>query len=140
QYGELYELDATKYPQEGIYVKAYFIQNEQWDERLHKIKQQISDLQQYHINIQPFSVTINTVQEEDWANEWKKYFKPMKVSEQLVIVPSWETYEKVADEKIIKMDPGMAFGTGTHPTTLLSLVRVKCLWENIRLIIGVKVY
>src|SRR5699024_5491800 len=36
QYGELYELDATKYPQEGIYVKAYFIQNEQWDERLHK--------------------------------------------------------------------------------------------------------
>src|SRR5699024_4711321 len=121
QYGELYELDATKYPQEGIYVKAYFIQNEQWDERLHKIKQQISDLQQYHINIQPFSVTINTVQEEDWANEWKKYFKPMKVSEQLVIVPSWETYEKVADEIIIKMYPGMAFGTGTHPTTLLSL-------------------
>lgn len=121
KYGELYELDATKYPKEGIFVKAYFIQNEQWNEKLDKIKQQISDLQKYDINIQPFSVTVNTVQEEDWANEWKKYFKPMKVSKQLVIVPSWESYDKTDDEKIIKMDPGMAFGTGTHPTTILSL-------------------
>lgn len=121
KYEELYELDATKYPQEGIYLKAYYIHNKQWDEKLHKIEQQISGLYKYDINIQPFSITINTVQEEDWENEWKKYFKPMKVSEQLVIVPSWENYEKTEDEKIIKMDPGMAFGTGTHPTTLLSL-------------------
>lgn len=121
QFGELYALDVTKYPQEGIRLKAYFIQNEHWDKKREKIEKQIMNLKEHGIDIGAYSVVVNTVQEEDWANEWKKYFKPVKVSQQLVIVPSWETYDKAADEKIIKMDPGMAFGTGTHPTTLLSL-------------------
>jgi len=58
--------------------------------------------------------------EEDWANNWKQYYKPVKIGRTLVIVPEWETYNKdESDQIIITMDPGMAFGTGTHESTQL---------------------
>lgn len=59
--------------------------------------------------------------EEDWADNWKKYYEPARITHDLTIVPSWTDYEAKAGEKIIKLDPGMAFGTGTHPTTKMSL-------------------
>ncbi|MGE5672947.1 MAG: 50S ribosomal protein L11 methyltransferase [Mycobacterium leprae] len=61
------------------------------------------------------------VQDEDWANAWKAYFKPMHVGERLVVIPSWEQYELKAGELPLYLDPGMAFGTGSHPTTGLCL-------------------
>ena len=125
QYGELYELDPTKYPKEGIRIKAYFIHNDEWEAKKEAIQLQITALEQHGINIGANTIDVNTVVEEDWENEWKKYFKPMKVSDKIVIVPSWENYEHQPGEKIIKMDPGMAFGTGTHPTTMLSLQAVE---------------
>jgi len=57
--------------------------------------------------------------EEDWANSWKQYYKPIKIGERLVVVPMWEKYDAAENEVIVKMDPGMAFGTGTHETTRL---------------------
>ena len=56
--------------------------------------------------------------EEDWANSWKEFYKPFKIG-RIVIVPAWETYTAAEDEIIVTMDPGMAFGTGTHETTRL---------------------
>ncbi|MBQ3125580.1 MAG: 50S ribosomal protein L11 methyltransferase [Clostridia bacterium] len=61
------------------------------------------------------------LREEDWAENWKQYYKPIKIGERLVIVPQWEKYDAAPDEVIIRMDPGMAFGTGTHETTRLVL-------------------
>lgn len=61
---------------------------------------------------------INTADEE-WSTAWKKYYKPTPIGEKIVIVPSWEHYDKKDGEIIIDMDPGMAFGTGTHETTRL---------------------
>lgn len=63
----------------------------------------------------------NWVQDEDWANNWKAYFKPTKVGERLVVIPSWEPYELQEGELPLHLDPGMAFGTGTHPTTALCM-------------------
>lgn len=120
-FGELYELDAANYPKEGILVKAYFVDNREWAEKLQEITKQITALEQYDINIGLNQVTVHDVKEEDWENEWKKYFKPLPITKSLTIVPSWESYEAKADEKIISIDPGMAFGTGTHPTTVLSM-------------------
>ena len=57
--------------------------------------------------------------EEDWANAWKAYYKPIKIGSRIVIVPAWEKYEASEGELIVRMDPGMAFGTGTHETTRL---------------------
>jgi ribosomal protein L11 methyltransferase len=62
---------------------------------------------------------ISEVDEEDWATAWKKYYHPEKISETVTVVPTWEDYTPSEGEKIISLDPGMAFGTGTHPTTVL---------------------
>lgn len=59
------------------------------------------------------------VKEEDWANSWKQYYKPLHIGNRLVIVPAWEKYDPKPGELIVTMNPGMAFGTGTHETTRL---------------------
>ncbi len=67
----------------------------------------------------PAKLELIGVDEEDWANSWKKYYKPIKTGNRLVIVPMWEEYTPAADEITVIMNPGMAFGTGTHETTRL---------------------
>ncbi|MBR2627583.1 MAG: 50S ribosomal protein L11 methyltransferase, partial [Peptococcaceae bacterium] len=66
-------------------------------------------------------VTYKPVQEEDWANAWKVYFKPERIGKITVIKSTWETYEKQEGDLVIEIDPGMAFGTGNHATTALCL-------------------
>ena len=65
------------------------------------------------------TIDISGVNEDDWANSWKAYYKPIKIGEKIVIVPAWEKYEASEGEIIVRMDPGMAFGTGSHETTRL---------------------
>ena len=67
------------------------------------------------------AVESNNVREEDWANNWKKYFKPLPVGEKILICPSWETAENPEGRAVLSIDPGMAFGTGGHDTTRLVL-------------------
>lgn len=64
-------------------------------------------------------MTWKTVDDSDWKDNWKEYFKPAKITDHIVVKPTWEKYEPEADELVIEIDPGMAFGTGTHPTTSL---------------------
>jgi ribosomal protein L11 methyltransferase len=59
--------------------------------------------------------------EEDWANAWKAYYKPFRAGKRVVIAPPWESYTPSIDDIVVMLDPGMAFGTGTHPTTRLAL-------------------
>ena len=66
----------------------------------------------------PFTKETEGMQEENWADSWKKYFKPIPLG-RVTIVPAWETYEAKEGEIIVSIDPGMAFGTGTHETTRL---------------------
>ena len=61
------------------------------------------------------------VNEEDWANKWKQYYNPQKIGNRIVICPAWETYTPTGNELVVRMDPGMAFGTGTHETTRLMI-------------------
>ncbi len=60
-----------------------------------------------------------SVDDSDWKDNWKEYFKPARITDRIVIKPTWEAYEPTVDELVIEIDPGMAFGTGTHPTTSL---------------------
>lgn len=64
----------------------------------------------------------NEVDDEGWSSSWKKFYKPFFLTDKVVIKPSWEDYNKVSDEVVIELDPGMAFGTGTHETTKLCSV------------------
>jgi ribosomal protein L11 methyltransferase len=68
-----------------------------------------------------FDLRYKRVDEEDWAESWKAFFHPQKISDHFVVKPTWHAYSPAAGEQIIEIDPGMAFGTGTHPTTALCL-------------------
>jgi ribosomal protein L11 methyltransferase len=67
------------------------------------------------------SVTLSGISEEDWANNWRRYFKPTEIGQRLTICPSWEQYDNSAGRTVLTIDPGAAFGTGTHDTTRLCL-------------------
>ncbi|AUJ26222.1 50S ribosomal protein L11 methyltransferase [Virgibacillus dokdonensis] len=121
-FGEVYELDPEQYPDEGVYIKAYLPMNSFLGETVEEIKQAINNLMLYDIDLGRNQITLSEVHEEEWATAWKKYYKPVKISKRITIKPTWEAYQPVdTDEMIIELDPGMAFGTGTHPTTVLSI-------------------
>ncbi len=122
EYGEIYELDPNDFPVDGVIVKAYLPVTSFLAETVEEIKLAITNLINFDINIGANEVTISEVNEEEWSTAWKKYYHPVKISNRFTIVPTWEIYEPVeSDELIIELDPGMAFGTGTHPTTVMSL-------------------
>jgi ribosomal protein L11 methyltransferase len=121
-FGEIYALDPNDFPAEGVILKAYLPVTSFLGETVEEVKLAINNLSNYGINVGENEVTISEVNEEEWATAWKKYYHPVKISERFTIVPTWETYEPVStDELIIELDPGMAFGTGTHPTTVMCL-------------------
>lgn len=66
-----------------------------------------------------FSLAVSGVREEDWANAWKAFYHPVRLGKVLTVCPSWEDYSPAPGERVIVMDPGMAFGSGTHQTTRL---------------------
>lgn len=68
------------------------------------------------------SVESRLASDDEWKDKWKEYFKPSKISDNIVVCPSWETYVAEKDEQIIKIDPGAAFGTGTHATTRMCIL------------------
>ncbi len=103
-----------------VTVKAYFPE-QKITEKMIDLEQALESLPQFHEHIGRNEITLNKVAEEDWAESWKKYYKPTSVTDTLTIVPTWEKYEKETGEHVIELDPGMAFGTGTHPTTILTL-------------------
>jgi ribosomal protein L11 methyltransferase len=69
----------------------------------------------------PFEAETIGVNDKDWNENWKKYFKPIEVGSRLAVVPSWEEYDNKDNRTILSIDPGAAFGTGTHATTSLCL-------------------
>ena len=122
QFGEIYALNAADYPDEGVLVKGYFAACDFSDELRQKIEKAVTGLRAFHLDIGRNLSNVREVDEEDWATAWKEYYHPVRVTETITIVPSWEDYKVAsADEKVIHLDPGMAFGTGTHPTTTLCI-------------------
>ncbi|WBX79097.1 50S ribosomal protein L11 methyltransferase [Virgibacillus salarius] len=121
-FGEIFELNPEEYPEEGVYIKAYLPVNSFLGETVEEIKQAINNLLLYDIDLGRNQISLSEVNEEEWSTAWKKYYKPVKISKRITIIPTWEEYTPVdTDEVIIELDPGMAFGTGTHPTTVLSI-------------------
>lgn len=122
QFGEIYALNPEDFPKNGVVVKAYLSATSFLAETIEEIRLAIANLVNFDINIGENLLTTNEVHEEDWATAWKQYYHPVKISERFTIVPTWEDYTPVStDELIIELDPGMAFGTGTHPTTVMCL-------------------
>lgn len=130
-YGELYDRPLNDIPEGQAEIKGYFADGTDLVQVESEVKERIEELRTYDIDPGEGRLGWRRVHEDDWANAWKQYFKPMRVSERLTIKPSWETYSKSHDrELIIELDPGMAFGTGTHPTTTLCLRALESVIEG----------
>ncbi|MED1602525.1 50S ribosomal protein L11 methyltransferase [Alkalihalophilus marmarensis] len=129
-YGEIYQLSPDDYPEDGVIVKAYFPVNSFLLETIDEVKASINGLTTYEIDLGRNSVQLAEVNEEDWATAWKKYYKPVKISKSITITPTWEDYTPTEDEMIIELDPGMAFGTGTHPTTVLCIQALESVMQG----------
>jgi ribosomal protein L11 methyltransferase len=106
---------------EGAIVKAYIPEGEDLLDKIEFIKENIERIPLYDLDKGSGEITTSEIYEEDWSNAWKKYYKPKKIGEKIVIKPSWEHYEATSEETIIELDPGMAFGTGTHETTMMCI-------------------
>ncbi|WP_195572675.1 50S ribosomal protein L11 methyltransferase [Paenibacillus sp. 1001270B_150601_E10] len=121
-FGQWYERPLNDIPEGQAVMQGYFADGTDLQAIEKEVRERIEELRGYEIDPGSAEMSWKTVHEDDWADAWKKYFKPMRVSERLTIKPTWEEYEpKTEQEKIIEIDPGMAFGTGTHPTTALCL-------------------
>lgn len=103
-----------------VTVKAWLPTDEDLPNKLEQLRLHMDELSQF---LDKGSGTINCceIQDEDWANNWKQYFHPEKIGERIVVKPSWEDYTPINDEIVIELDPGMAFGTGTHATTSMCI-------------------
>ena len=113
-----------------VTVKAYLPVDEDLDDKLRTFELRIKDFKSMtddDMEKGPCTISWNTVRDEDWADNWKAYFHPEKVGGMLVIKPTWEDYEASPDDIVIELDPGSAFGTGTHPTTAMCLRELETL-------------
>lgn len=121
-YGQWYDRPLNDIPEGQATIKGYFAEEIEMDVIRSQIEPRVEELRTFDIDPGEVRYELKTVNEDDWANAWKQYFKPLRVSDRLTIKPTWEAYDPASeDEKIIELDPGMAFGTGTHPTTSLCL-------------------
>ena len=102
-------------------ITAYYPETENLEMIRQEVKERLAQLRDFGLEIGETQLTTQQLAEQDWADNWKKYFEPARITHDLTIVPSWTDYEAGPSEKVIKLDPGMAFGTGTHPTTKMSL-------------------
>lgn len=104
-------------------VTVYLADNSQGADMLAAIRSEMSALKSRDENdaFGRLAVELSNVKEEDWANNWKQYFKPLTVGEKLVIKPSWEEYDGNDERTILEIDPASSFGTGQHNTTQLCL-------------------
>lgn len=111
---------------EVVTVKAYYPDDDELQARLARIEAELASMEACFGNKCRFGNTrFRTVSEQDWANEWKQYFHVTHIGEHLVIKPTWEEYTPKSGEHIIEIDPGMAFGTGTHHTTNMCMERLE---------------
>lgn len=104
-----------------VKVKGYFSESGEITKKLDDIKAAAERLSDYGLNPGKCEVSSRVVNEADWADAWKQYYKPFRIGDKIVIKPSWEEYTSMPGDIIIEIDPGMAFGTGTHETTRMCI-------------------
>jgi ribosomal protein L11 methyltransferase len=105
-------------PDKNVVVKTYIPVDEEAEDKRRLLEEAAWHLGRLR-HVEPLQVRV--IAEEDWANAWKRFFFPHRVGKRLVIVPSWRRRARGPDDLVIRLDPGMAFGTGLHPTTRMCL-------------------
>jgi ribosomal protein L11 methyltransferase len=116
--GPEYSIDTTR----PITVRTYLPLDERADETRQRIEQALWHFGQMRAVGPP---SVRPLEEEDWANAWKQHYSVQRIGARTVIVPSWLEYQPEPGDLVLRLDPGMAFGTGLHPTTQLCIAFVE---------------
>lgn len=111
------DLNVLEHKGEFAVVKGYFSDEDNIEEVVSFVKERLEDIKKLGINIGKGKVEVQEMKEEDWANTWKKYYKPFRIGNSIIIKPIWEEYKEKEGDLVVELDPGMAFGTGDHETT-----------------------
>jgi len=117
---EAYEISPDLLEADCVVVKAYLPINSSLDHRISLLRMQLAALKGHFPDFMA-ELSLNEVSEEDWSQAWKSFYHHEKVGQRIVVVPAWEKYDPAADELVVSLDPGMAFGAGTHPTTAMCI-------------------
>jgi ribosomal protein L11 methyltransferase len=104
-------------------VIGYLPCDDKLEERRKFVEENLSRLEK--TNGIECKIVYSDMDEEDWAQTWKAYFRPQKITENIVVKPTWREYIREHDEIVLEIDPGMAFGTGTHPTTCMCITMIE---------------
>jgi ribosomal protein L11 methyltransferase len=105
-----------------VMVKGYLPVDDRLEDRLLKMRERVGELPEFGIDAGTGEITITYAEDQDWAESWKQFFHTMRVGNRIVVKPTWgEEIDHQLHDVLIELDPGMAFGTGTHQTTRLCL-------------------
>lgn len=116
---EIRDTSASNSP--SVTLISYFPADDLIGERIRDLREFLGSLIQAGIDTQPAKVTLRSIEEDNWSEQWRSAFPPQKIGKRLVIAPTWDDIVPEPSEVLIRLDPGMAFGTGQHPTTQLAL-------------------
>lgn len=117
------ELDDIKDLPEDMQFMAYFDEEADREDLVKKYQNKLEELKDYGLNVGEGEITTSYIADQDWNTAWQKYYHVIDFSRHLAIVPEWEDYKPAfPDQKLIKLDPGLAFGTGNHKTTQLAMM------------------
>ena len=117
------ELDDIKDRPEDMQFMAYFDEEADREDLVKKYQNKLEELKDYGLNVGEGEITTSYIADQDWNTAWQKYYHVIDFSRHLAIVPEWEDYKPAfPDQKLIKLDPGLAFGTGNHKTTQLAMM------------------
>lgn len=120
---------------EVVTVKAYLPVNGELEGRLQTFNNEVRLLGERGVSTVPGIISTNELEDEDWSDTWKKYFHTEKPGDRIVIKPTWEKYTAKNNEIVVELDPGAAFGTGTHATTSMCIKELEQLVQP-----GMKVF
>ena len=115
------DINVLEHKGEVAVVKGYFSEEDNIEEIVAFVKEKVNEIKESGLDVGEGIVEAEKMFEEDWANNWKKYYKPFKIGEKIVIKPIWEEYDAQGNDMVVELDPGMAFGTGDHETTSMCI-------------------
>ncbi len=129
-------LDPVIEPMDEAVVICYFSREDDVDASFAALHSMLEEIRQF-VDIGSGKVERDVTHEEDWANNWKKFYKPFKLGKNIWIKPQWETIESEEDDIVIEIDPGMAFGSGTHETTSMCIELLQKYKDNRKSLVDV---
>ena len=133
---DFYDPQNIKLDFDGVLITAY-LDKADIQPVLKDIKEKIDNLTSFGLEIGLAEITASEVNSSDWENEWKKYYKPFRLGTHMVVKPSWESFELKEDDILIEIDPGNAFGSGTHETTSMCIEQIEKYAPNGKVVIDV---